>query len=106
VRGGGFVWHGEIDADIPGVNAAQTKKTGLSGVAGAVWDYAFTRQLALRAEWERYFISRDSMDLLSLGLRLDFSGSGGRWTFRDCDLVQLPVKRCGLAPGADCPATS
>jgi opacity protein-like surface antigen len=71
-RGGGFVWHGEIDADIPAVAAAETKKTGLSGVVGAGLDFAFTRHFALRAEWERYFLSRDSMDLLTAGLRFSF----------------------------------
>jgi opacity protein-like surface antigen len=71
-RGGGFVWHGEIDADVPGVDAAETKKTGVSGVVGAGLDFAFIRHFALRAEWERYFITRDSMDLLTVGLRFSF----------------------------------
>jgi hypothetical protein len=71
-RGGGFAWHGEIDAAIPGIDADSTKKTGLSGIIGAGVDFAFTRQLAVRAEWERYFISRDSMDLATLGLRYRF----------------------------------
>jgi OmpA family protein/Calx-beta domain-containing protein len=71
-RGGGFVWHGEIDADIPNIDATETKKTGVSAVAGAGVDFAFTRQFALRAEWERYFITRDSMDLLTVGVRVKF----------------------------------
>jgi hypothetical protein len=71
-RGGGFVWHGEIDADIPDIDAAETKKTGISAVAGGGVDFTFTRQFTLRAEWERYFITRDSMDLLTVGVRLKF----------------------------------
>jgi hypothetical protein len=71
-RGGVFVWHGEIDADIPAIDAAETKKTGVSAVAGGGVDFAFTHQFALRAEWERYFIARDSMDLLSVGVRFRF----------------------------------
>jgi opacity protein-like surface antigen len=66
-RGGGFAWHGEIDAAIPGIDADSTKKTGLAGVVGAGADFGFTKHLALRAEWERYFITRDSMDLAAIG---------------------------------------
>jgi hypothetical protein len=71
-RGGAFVWHGEIDADIPDIDAAETRKTGISAVAGGGVDFTFTRRFALRAEWERYFITRDSMDLLTVGIRLKF----------------------------------
>jgi opacity protein-like surface antigen len=71
-RGGGFVWHGEIDAAIPGIDTDSTRKTGLAGVVGAGADFAFTNQLALRAEWERYFLTRDSMDLATFGLRYRF----------------------------------
>ena len=71
-RGGAFIWHGEIDADIPGTYALDTKKTGFSGVAGAGLDFAFARHVAVRVEWERYFITRDSIDLLTVGMRFRF----------------------------------
>jgi OmpA-like transmembrane domain/Calx-beta domain len=71
-RVGGFVWHGEIDAENPGVDGVETKKTGISAVAGAGIDYSVGRHIAFRAEWERYLITRDSMDLLSVGVRVKF----------------------------------
>jgi hypothetical protein len=71
-RGGGFAWHGEINAAIPGSDADSSRKTGLAGVMGAGIEFAFTKQLALRAEWERYLITRDSMDLAVIGVRCRF----------------------------------
>jgi OmpA-like transmembrane domain/Calx-beta domain len=71
-KGGGFVWHGKIDADLPGLDAGSSKKTSLSGVLGGGIDFAFSKRLAVRAEWERYFITRDAMDLATLGLRVNF----------------------------------
>jgi len=71
-RGGGFGWRGKIDADLPGIDAGSSKKTGLSGVLGGGIDFAFSTRLAVRAEWERYFIARDAMDLATLGLRITF----------------------------------
>jgi hypothetical protein len=71
-RGGGFAWRGKIDADASGMQTGSSRKTGLSGVLGGGVEFALSARLTLRAEWERYFITRDSMDLATIGLRVGF----------------------------------
>jgi hypothetical protein len=71
-RGGGFGWRGKIDVDLPGIDAKSSSKTALLGVLGGGVQFAFSTRFAVRAEWERYFITRDAIDLATLGVRVTF----------------------------------
>jgi hypothetical protein len=71
-RAGGFAWRGKIDASLPGLDAVSTRKDGVSGVLGAGLGVDLTSHLTLRIEWERYFLTRYSVDLPSLGVRFGF----------------------------------
>jgi Calx-beta domain/OmpA-like transmembrane domain len=71
-RAGGFAWRGKIDAALPGLSAASNRKDGLSGVLGAGVGVDLTSHFALRIEWERYFVTRYSADLASVGVRFGF----------------------------------
>jgi opacity protein-like surface antigen len=71
-RGGGFAWRGKIDADTAGMEAGSSSKSGFSGVLGGGFEFGLSARLKVRAEWERYFITRDSMDLATIGLRINF----------------------------------
>jgi len=71
-RAGGIVWRGQIDASLPGLDAVSTRKDGVSVVLGAGLGVDLTSHLTLRIEWERYFLTRYSVDLPSLGVRFGF----------------------------------
>jgi hypothetical protein len=71
-RAGGFVWRGKIDAVLAGVDAASTRKDGVSGVLGAGIGVELASHFSLRVEWERYFVTRHSVDLASVGVRFGF----------------------------------
>jgi hypothetical protein len=71
-RAGALAWRGKIDATLPGLNVASSRKDGFSGVLGAGIGVDLTSHFALRVEWERYFLTRYSVDLASVGVRFGF----------------------------------
>jgi hypothetical protein len=49
-----------------------TRKDGVSGVLGAGIGVELASHFSLRVEWERYFVTRHSVDLASVGVRFGF----------------------------------
>jgi OOP family OmpA-OmpF porin len=62
-----YMW--DLSASGPGGSADDDGTDIMFGFGGA-WN--FTEQLALRAEWERFDLDGDNVDLLSLGLQFNF----------------------------------
>lgn len=69
-----FFWDADIDArfEVGGQPISFDSKQGVDPVFGAGVKYHINKKMALRVEWERYEIDRDSVQLLSAGVEYRF----------------------------------
>ncbi|RLJ16827.1 hypothetical protein DJ031_15245 [bacterium endosymbiont of Escarpia laminata] len=69
-----FFWDADIDArfEVGGQPISFDSKQGVDPVFGAGVKFHINKKTALRVEWERYEIDRDSVQLLSAGVEYRF----------------------------------
>lgn len=72
---GGFVWDVEGGGSLTvggGTITATAEDDGTSILFGLGAEYEMGNNIGVRAEWERYEVSSDDVDLFSVGLEYDF----------------------------------
>ncbi len=72
---GGFVWNVDGTASVTSGGttvAVNAEDDGTSIMFGFGAEYEFNNNVGIRAEWERYDVSSDDVDLFSLGVEYDF----------------------------------
>ena len=72
---GAFSWKADIDANCVGCStsvSASDSESGTDWTAGVGALYKFTNKVGVRAEYERYATDRDDIDLLSVGIQVNF----------------------------------
>jgi OOP family OmpA-OmpF porin len=69
IKGGGWYWMADLDVKAASGERIGIDEDGFDPLVGAVLHVRLTSELSLRAEWERFFLPENDVDLFSLGLQ-------------------------------------
>jgi Calx-beta domain/OmpA-like transmembrane domain/Beta-propeller repeat len=71
-KAGLFIWQGEVKANAGSFGSVSKDENGVDLTLGLGTSFKITDRIQIRTEWERYFLKRDDIDLISIGMSFHF----------------------------------